>query len=83
MVRYKGACSKQCQDAHTLTLLRGHGPVATCAGVVQAHACRISTFPRASRISHNSLKRLLPKTTARLCCCFSKSELLAGLVLTQ
>jgi hypothetical protein len=83
MVSCKGACFKQGQYAHTPILLRGHGLVATCVGVVQARACRISILPRARWISSNSLKKLLQKTTVRLCCGFRKSALSAGIVLTQ
>ena len=83
MVSCKDACCKQCQYAHTPILLRGHGPVATRTGVVQAYACRISIRRRAHQFLPNSLQKLLQKTTVRLCCCFRKSEVSAGSVLTQ
>lgn len=82
MVSCKGACFKQCHYAHTPILLRGHGPVVICGGVVQARAGRISIPLRAYRISHNSRKKLLQKTTIRLGYCFRKSALSAGIVLT-
>jgi hypothetical protein len=83
MVSYKGARCKRNQYTYPPILLRGHEPVVTCAGVIQARACRISILPRTYRILHNSLKQLLQKTTVRLCCCFRQSELSAGHVLTQ
>jgi hypothetical protein len=83
MVSCKGACFKQCQYTHTLIPLRGLGPVVTCDSAVQARAGRISVLSRAHRISHNLLKKLLQKTTVRLCYCFRKSALSAGIILTQ
>jgi hypothetical protein len=82
MVSYKGACCKQYQYAPPPVLLRGHDPAATCAGVVRAHTRRLSMPLSACRISPNSLKKLLQKTTVRLCCCFRTRAVSAGVVLT-
>jgi hypothetical protein len=63
--------------------LRGHGPVATRAGVVRAHACHISILPRAHGFHIAHSKSCCKKTTVRLCCCFRKRQLTVGIVLTQ